>query len=304
MEFGRVTPAILDRIDVSLPIEPANNALILPGKPAASPKIYVGCAKWGRPDWVGKIYPKGTKAGDFLQHYAKLFNSIELNATFYRMPTEAQILGWKSKVGKDFKFCPKFTDSITHIKRLKDCTALVDAFLRAITCFDNNLGPIFLMPHPQMSPKQWMVIAAFIDALPKDLSVFLELRHPQFFQQGLDPQVLDFAQSRGIGLVITDAAGRRDCVHMHLSNPKSFIRFVGNSLHASDYTRVDAWVERMKQWLDNGMDELYFFMHQHEELYSPELAAYLVKQMNAVCGLALQVPKFVEEQPMQKGLFD
>jgi hypothetical protein len=103
-----------------------------------------------------------------------------------------------------------------------------------------------------------------------------------------------------MGIVITDTSGRRDCAHMNLTVPKAFIRYVGNSLHATDYTRVDAWVKRMKYWLDNGLQELYFFMHMHDEATSPELTVYLVDKMNKELGLKLIKPTFVTQQP---GLF-
>jgi hypothetical protein len=97
-----------------------------------------------------------------------------------------------------------------------------------------------------------------------------------------------------IGFVITDTAGRRDCCHMHLTVPKAFIRYVGNSLHATDFTRIDDWVKRMKYWLENGLTELYFFMHMHDEATSPELTVYLVEQMNKVCKLNLRKPQFID----------
>jgi hypothetical protein len=81
---------------------------------------------------------------------------------------------------------------------------------------------------------------------------------------------------------------------MHLTIPKVFIRFVGNSLHPTDYTRTDEWIERTKCWLDKGLKELYFFMHMHDEAYSPELTVYLVDKLNAACNLNLQKPKFIE----------
>ena len=97
-----------------------------------------------------------------------------------------------------------------------------------------------------------------------------------------------------MGIVITDTSGRRDCAHMHLTIPKAFIRYVGNSLHKTDYTRVDEWIERMQFWLDNGLEELYFFMHMHDEAFSPELTVYMVDKMNAACQLALGKPTFVQ----------
>jgi len=115
-----------------------------------------------------------------------------------------------------------------------------------------------------------------------------------------------------MGVVITDTAGRRDCAHMHLTIPKVFIRYVGNSLHPSDYTRCDAWIKRMKYWLEKGAEELYFFMHMHDEATSPELTVYLVDKMNKEMGLNLIKPKFIDSNSLpaakskskQKGLFD
>jgi uncharacterized protein YecE (DUF72 family) len=90
---------------------------------------------------------------------------------------------------------------------------------------------------------------------------------------------------------------------MYLTIPKTFIRYVGNSLHATDFTRIDEWVKRIKYWLDKGMNELYFFMHMHDEATSPELTVYLVDKMNKECKLALIKPKFVEALPNQSVLF-
>ena len=83
---------------------------------------------------------------------------------------------------------------------------------------------------------------------------------------------------------------------MYLTAPKAFIRYVGNSLHATDYTRVDDWMNRMKYWMDNGIEELYFFMHMHDEAFSPELTVYMVDKLNALCGLNLIKPVMASAQ--------
>lgn len=296
MEFGKVSPEDLSQIDFTLPPDhPGTTALLKKQKKKADTKIFVGCAKWGRPDWVGKIYPKKTKAGDFLEHYARQFNCIELNATFYRMPTRKQTSGWKSKVGDDFKFCPKFVDQITHIKRLKEVDELTDRFLEGISGFEKNLGPVFLMPHPGMGPKTLETLEAFIQSLPKDIELYTELRHKDWFG---NPEafgaVFAMLERNHSGSIITDASGRRDCVHMRLTTPSAFIRFVGNGLHPTDYTRCEDWIQRMKAWADQGIDSMYFFMHQHEELHSPELCRYLIPKINAQLGTNIHVPQFVE----------
>lgn len=300
MEFGRITTDELTGVDFSLPADKPETTVILNAAAAqkVTPQIFVGCAKWGRKDWVGKIYPKGTKDADFLNHYAKHFNCIELNATFYRMPTFQQTSGWKNKVGPDFKFCPKFVDQITHIRRLKETKELLDRFFEGISGFGNNLGPIFLMPHPQMGPKSLETMENFLQSLPKDIQVFTELRHPQWFEdQQAFQDVFKMLERQKSGAIITDASGRRDCVHMRLTTPEIFIRFVGNGLHPTDYTRVDDWVQRIKSWMSQGIQKVYFFMHQHEELHSPELSKYVIQQLNLHCGLSIPEPIFVTPDP-------
>src|SRR5688572_1147233 len=103
MEFGKVENPDLTEIDFRLPPDDLGTIEVLKKQSInAKPEIFVGCAKWGRKDWVGKIYPPRTKEADFLSLYAKHFNCIELNATFYRIPTKNQTSGWASKVGDDF----------------------------------------------------------------------------------------------------------------------------------------------------------------------------------------------------------
>ncbi|MFZ6009456.1 MAG: DUF72 domain-containing protein [Bacteroidota bacterium] len=308
MEFGKVITEELSSIDFTLPVDPQETTTLLQkNKDGAPPQIFVGCAKWGRKDWVGKIYPKGTKEADFLSHYARHFNCIELNATFYRMPTATQTAGWKNKVGENFQFCPKFTDQITHIRRLKETRELTDRFLEGISGFGANLGPVFLMPHPGMGPKTLETMEAFIESMPKDIKLFVELRHAEWYSnvEAFD-KVFAMMERHRAGSIITDASGRRDCVHMRLTTPEAFVRFVGNGLHPTDYTRIDEWVQRMKKWMTEGIRKIYFFMHQHEELHSPELSKYLIQQINKHCGTSIPEPEFVkavesiEEAPVKK----
>lgn len=314
MEFGRVADDELDQVDFSLPNEPERNKEVLKGKPSKKAKVYVGCSKWGRTEWVGKIYPPKTKEKDFLQHYVQHYNSIELNATHYRIWGEAGIKKWADKAkGIDFKFCPKMYQGVTHRGSLKGKDFLTGEFFRGVVAFEEHLGPIFVQVSDSFSPKRKEELFDFLKSLPTDLQFFLEVRHPDWFAKDKEREpMFEFLRENNMGAVITDTAGRRDCAHMHLTLPKTFIRYVGNSLHSSDYTRIDAWVNRMKYWLDKGMEELYFFMHMHDEATSPELTVYLMDKLNAECGLNLIKPTFIDAstlskgkpKPNQKGLFE
>lgn len=296
MDFGRIPESELNTTDLRLPPEPQANAKVLKGKRVKDPQVYMGCAKWGRKEWIGKIYPKGTKEANFLDEYVKHYNSIELNASHYKLYKTDEIKKWADKVkGKDFKFCPKVYNGISHFGNLKDKQPLTDAFLAGVTAFGEHLGPIFLQVSDKFSPKRKDELFDYLKSLPTDVQFFLEVRHPDWFNAENSTELFTQLEKLGIGAVITDTAGRRDCCHMHVTIPKTFIRYVGNSLHPTDYTRIDEWVQRIDNWLDAGMKEVYFFMHMHDEAFSPELSLYLAEKLNSG-GLHLQVPQFVGEQ--------
>lgn len=295
MEYGKVEEKILNALDLSLPKDHKQTTLVLAKQKTAKPKIHVGLAKWGIPQWVGKLYPKKTKAADFLEEYGKQFDCIEFNAIFYKLPDRKQVQLWKSKVGKDFKFCPKFHEAITHRKRLKDVRNELDQFLEVAHELGDNLGPVFLMPHPQMGEKHLETIETFLEMVPKEIDLFVEFRNKEFMVGPVMEEIYPWMEKKKVGSVITDTAGVREGLNMRLTTPESFIRFVGNSLHKSDYTRIDDWVKRIKKWNEKGIKETYFFMHMHDERYSPELSKYLIEQLNKKCGTSIKVPKFYNE---------
>ncbi|MGE6219420.1 DUF72 domain-containing protein [Nubsella zeaxanthinifaciens] len=306
MEFGRVETSEINKIDFTLPADGEQTKLTLNGEAINDPKFFVGCAKWGRKEWVNLIYPPKTKEKDFLGEYVKHFNSIELNAVFYGIPKEDQILKWKEMADQrdDFLFCPKFSRAITHIKRLNNAQGETDLYLKAISQFDDKLGPCFLQLGDNFGPKNFEVLKRYLEALPRDLNLFLEVRHPDWFSVAADRKALfSLLADLNIGAAITDASGRRDCVHMELPTPKAFIRFVGNGgkfLESSDKKRVDDWVERLQEWLSKGLEEVYFFLHQHDESDTPIIADYTIEKFNKYLKADLPRIKFL---PNQGGLF-
>ncbi|MCD8740294.1 DUF72 domain-containing protein [Mucilaginibacter roseus] len=305
MEFGRVTPEALPEVNFKLKEDPPITIDTL----AASNRkgdlqVHVGCAKWGRKEWVGKIYPPKTKDANFLDEYVKHFDCIELNATFYQVYGAETIAKWRDKavINPDFRFCPKFSQSISHIRRLKNAEEITTSFYEGITAFGDKLGPLFLQLSDNFTPKSFPELKAYLEHLPTDVPVFVELRHKDWFAVPENAEkIFNLFKELNIGAVITDASGRRDCVHMHLPTPHAFIRFVGNSLDRTDYLRVDEWIDRIKQWADKGLQSVWFFMHQHDERYSPELSDYVSDQFNKKLGLNLMRPKFIGKD---KGLFD
>ena len=293
MKFGKPSKQELDNIEFSLPYDHPENTIILPGTKCVNPKIYVGCAKWGRAEWVGKLYPDKTKEKDFLGNYVSHFNSIELNATFYNAK-KANMENWAVKAPDDFKFCPKVTRLISHIKRLKDAEDITEYYFDAVKSFGKSLGQCFLQLPENFGPKKFDVFTNYIESLPAGTPVSIELRHKEWYSdEVVFNEMANLLQENQIGIVITDVALRRDCLHQRLTTKSAFIRFNGYDLHPSDNMRMDEWVIRLGNWIDNGVEEIYFFMHQEDETHTPVSADYFISRLNKVLNLEIKRPNFI-----------
>ena len=298
MKFGQVDD--INKVDYTFPEDPPITEKVLGSlKPIKKgTEIITGCAKWGRKDWIGKIYPPGTKEKDFFSEYVKHFQSIEMNATHYRIFPKSTIAKWRETAGKGFKFCPKFPQYVSHIKRLKEESySMTDDYIDSISEFKEKLGPSFLQLPPNYGPKNYEVMRAFLEKYHKEVDIYLELRHPDWFKESdLTNEAFEMMRKLKVGTVITDTSDRRDVLHMKLTTPVAFIRFVGNSLHPTDYKRVDDWIERIGKWKKENIRTVYFFMHQHEERDSPELLAYTIKNLNKKLKLKIPEPVLLDNE--------
>jgi uncharacterized protein YecE (DUF72 family) len=297
MKFGRIDTSLLANTDMSLPPEPSSNAAVLGGVKAASPHIYLGCTQWKCDAWLGKIYPENIRDNEILEAYIRQFNCIEMNAMHYRIFPPATVAKWAAKaVDRDFKFCPKFPQSISHYSNFSNAGLQTEQFLESLAPLGAHLGPSFLQVSDGFTTSNEVVLLPYLQALAERIPVFLEVRHEQWFSFAQMQQTASLLTERGIGWVITDAPGRRDVCHMHLTTKTAFIRFLGNNLHPTDFTRIDAWIQRIKYWLDNGLESLYFFMHHPDEDGAPELIDYMAQRLQLQTGMAVKRPVFLPRQ--------
>lgn len=297
MEFGKVEPQQVSTIDFSLPADPDfTTATLKNNHNQQQLNIHIGCVTWGSKDWVGEVYPPGTKETKFWEAYAKQFNCMELNATFYQVYSAEILAKWKERVvvNPDFLFCPKFPKQISHAQSLKTVYELTTAFYEGIMAFGEKLGPLFLQLSDYFGPERFTELELYLKQLPKDKQVFVELRHERWFSdKQWQEKVFSMLRSLNIGAVITDVTGRRDVAHMNLPIPAAFIRFVGNGTHPTTYQRANDWIKRIKSWQQQGLQNLYLFVHLQQTVNEPKLADYFIRKLNEELGLTLKRPQFI-----------
>lgn len=293
MKFGRLES--VENLDLPLPKDHPLTQKTLGGKPSKSVNIYVGCPVWADRKMLGIVYPKGTKPGDFLNVYSTQFNAIELNATGYGMPSDDELLMWKSSVGKDFVFCPKVPRQISHTNPIAKKSEDVAELIRAVKLFGKNLGPMLLQLSPHFSSDRLTQLLAFCDIWDRKISLHVELRHPSWFaDQGTFDDLVKELKKRNIGLAITDVTDRRDVLHQCLTTKSAFVRFDGHDLHPSDCVRLDDWAIRVAQWINAGLERLYFFVHTPQKHLNPYLADHFISSLNKQTGLEIKRPALLK----------
>lgn len=296
MEFGKLED--LSGVDWSLPEDRfATSFKRTPGKL----EIFLGSPAWGNSQWIGKIYPKKTPSEKFLYHYSRQFNCIELNTSHYRIPDDFTTQSWLSEVPENFIFCPKVNKEISHGK-----FGLTDQhLLRQWTDFLHNLGshvgPSFIQFHELFSYENRQILFRFLESWPQEFQLSIELRHASWFKNHeVLPALVEYLGRKGIGLVITDVAGRRDVLHSSHLVEWSMLRLIGNNLGPSDKERISSWADRFQKWELEGLKKVYLFLHQPDDILTIEFAR-LVQQILSSRGFEIKSDFKLEEE---KDLFN
>lgn len=283
MEFGKLPN--VDHVDWTLPKEdPVSRRFLerLREDPfdRSSFRLLFGAPLWGTKKWVGSTYPSDAKPADYLRHYANRYTTIELNTSHYRIPSADQVAKWREQVPTSFQFCSKVHQSISHDRVGMQDTALLKTWHDYVEALGENAGPSFIQFPPYFDYSDKASLFSFLRQWPEGHRLALEFRHPTWFDGGrILPALTEYLQSRKIGLVITDVAGRRDVLHSSISAEFSLLRFIGNDLHPSDETRATAWVERFEQWRQAGLKTEYLFIHEPDDDHTPEMTEIFVKKL-------------------------
>jgi len=180
------------------------------------------------------------------------------------------------------------------MRRLNDVQMLTDEYCDNISNFEDKLGMVFLQLHDNFKYKNFDRLVSFVENFPKAIPLAVELRNTEWFNDtAVSNEVYELFEKHQVTNIVVDTAGRRDLLHMRLTTPKAFIRYVGANNQQSDRERLDDWINRFKIWVDQGLRDIYFFVHQNIELESPFLSAYFIERLNKEFGLNLQIPQLL-----------
>jgi uncharacterized protein YecE (DUF72 family) len=208
--------------------------------------VRIGCSGWNYAHWRERVYPKGLPARQWLQHYAQLFDTVEVNSTFYRLPKRDAVANWARESPPDFVFTVKASRYLTHIKRLADLGGGVERFYERIEPLieARKLGPV-LWQLPANFKSDRERLAAALAALPAGRHCF-EFRHASWFND----DVYALLRRHRVALVIGDTPERPFQTH-EMTADWTFVRFHhGHRGRGGNYSarELDQWSRRLAQW--------------------------------------------------------
>jgi len=208
------------------------------------PDIRIGCSGWNYPDWGGRFYPAGLPRKDWLRLYASVFDTVELNYSFYHLPLEATLRRWREEAGAGLAWSVKASRFITHVKRLRDAAGPVRTFLERLSLVSPR-GPVLFQLPPSLKSDPGL-LASFLDFLPAGRRYAMEFRHASWLAR----PCLDQLRRAGVAFCVSDTAGRYPC-REELTADFAYVRLHGHErLYESPYTRsqLKAWARKVRRW--------------------------------------------------------
>lgn len=227
--------------------------------------LYVGTSGYSYKEWKGSFYPEKIPAKEMLSYYAGRLSTVEINATFYRMPQQSMLENWKGQVPPTFRFSLKAPQRVTHFKRLKETEDETKYFFETAETLGDQLGVVLFQLPPNMN-KDLPRLEAFLQQLPPSTRAAFEFRHPAWF----DDDVLEVLKARNLALVVSDTDDM-PATHIDKTADWGYLR-----LRRVNYSEenLSEWVERInrQQWPDTFV----FFKHEDEGT-GPKLAAQFLQ---------------------------
>jgi uncharacterized protein YecE (DUF72 family) len=228
-----------------------------------SARAWIGTSGYSFDEWKGYFYPEKLPAKDMLHFYAERLDTVEINNTFYRMPTEALLQGWLDQVPEAFRFAIKSPQRITHMRRLNDCADSVTRLVEVITLLGPRLGPLLYQLPPNFK-RDLPRLQRFLAEMPRPAKVAFEFRNKSWF----DDEVFATLREHKVALVVSDT-GEEPVAPLVPTTDWGYLRLRREDF---DDDALRAWAERIaaQPW-----SEAFVFLKHEEEGLGPKFAARL-----------------------------
>ena len=264
-----------------------------------SNRVRLGAQGWNYDAWVGPFYPDGTRSADFLTTYARAFDTVEVDSTFYAIPPEKTIRSWGERVPNGFSFALKLPQEITHENRLRHSVELLNTFVQRARVLGDKLGPILIQMGPDFAPAELPALAGFLPLLPTDVHFAIEFRQRGWIHDG----VLALLAEHHVALALTDARWIPRKTMLALAERPTadfaYVRWMGPNRDIVDYSRIQvdrsrelaAWMAVIPALLAR-VKTVYGYVNNHFAGHGPAS----LREMQGRLGIPSVAPEDLGEQ--------
>ena len=264
-----------------------------------SAEIHIGTQGWNYDGWVGSFYPPRTTAKETLGLYSKIFDTVEVDSTFYAIPPEPTVSNWFNQTPDNFTFSVKLPSEITHKNRLRESQEFLLQFLERMRSLKHKLGVILVQLPPDFSPAENSALRNFLKHLPEDFSFAFEFRDPRWISKSLIEEIQEFQGSVAL------ADGKwidRNLNFKIIEFQKStfaYVRWMGPR-ELTDFSRIQIdRTHEMQQWLDafqvlsKKTLKIFGYFNNHYQGHSPASS----NQFKTLLNLPTVSPLSLIKQP-------
>jgi uncharacterized protein YecE (DUF72 family) len=229
---------------------------------------FIGTSGYNYPEWRGTFYPEKFSTTKMLAYYAERFNTVEVNYTFYRMPTPPLLEGWAKGTPDDFTFTLKAPRRITHDSKLQRCEELTQVFCKTATALGSKQG-VLLFQLPPTFKRDDGVFGAFLDLIPEGTRAAFEFRHASWH----DDTVFDALRRRNLALCIADS--EKMSTPVVSTADYSYFRLRDEGYQPADIERWGSTISGL-----SGSSDAYVYFKHEEQGKGPEFAQLLKRALN------------------------
>lgn len=254
-----------------------------------SAAIRIGTQGWNYDAWLGPFYPTGTRPSDFLTVYARAFDTVEVDSTFYATPAESTVRSWMDRTPHGFSFALKLPQEITHEHRLRDVNGAEEEFYARSRLLGDKLGPILVQLGPDFDPSELPALVDFTARVPADLKIAIEFRHRGWITEG----VIALLRDRNIAIALVDgkwiARKTMRTIAKEPTSDFSYIRWMGPNRDLVDYSRVqmdrsyeiDLWTDTIRE-MTAKVETVYGYVANTFSGHSPATARDIQQRLGQV----------------------
>jgi uncharacterized protein YecE (DUF72 family) len=232
--------------------------------------LRIGCSGWSYADWVGVFYPKDVEPREYLSLYARVFDSVEIDSTFYRAPSPAMVQQWYANTPDGFVFAPKLPKRITHDQHLRDVSSYLGHFTRTLEQLREKLGPFVIQLPPSFKlPKHERALANFISELNPKMRYAIEFRHKSWFNPATEKLLAsnNICQAWAINQYLTTPATlTSDIVYLRLVGDRKLTEFKETQRDQTE--TMQTWSKALES-VAGSVKERFVFFNNHFAGFGP-----------------------------------